>query len=742
MNLRNLRLFALTVLTAALLLPVLPVSAQPQPQTFPTLDDALRSGALLSGSNGPRNINWIDGGDRFSYSTVNAQTRRNEIRAFTPANQRDELIFDGQNLLFPGTTTPFTYDSFQWAGDAKHLLFKTNFRPIYRHSGIADYYFYALSDQSLQLVARDAGTAELSPDGSRIGFERNGDMYVYEFATAQEVRLTRDAREHVFNGRFGWVYEEEFTLAQAWSWSNDSRYIAFWQEDESQVPIFQMTDYAGQHAEYVQIRYPKVGDVNPSVRIGVVDVQTGDRVWLDTETPSDSYIPRIYWTADPGKLAVVHLSRDQRTLQLFFFDVRSGVRTLVMEETSTTWIDVMNFFEGVNHLFFFPTDAREFYWVSDRDGYRHLYRYNYDGRQLNQVTLGEWDVTNIYAFDRRRNLVYYGSTEASPLERHLYVTNVNGRNKRRITQDAGRHIIDMAPNAQYFIDRWSNTSTPTQVVLRKSDGSALLQFEDNAQVRENIQRIAYQPRELTSFVTSDGQKLDVLLIKPYNFDPAQQYPVVLDIYGGPGSQSVYNQFETSTWRQYLAQQGVIIASVNNRGSSGYGRDFEKIVYRNLGYWEAFDYNETATWLAAQPFVDASKMTIRGHSYGGYMTLYTMTAWPDRFHKGISAAPVSDWRLYDTIYTERYMGLLHDNTSGYIESSPTTRAGNLKGRLLLVHSSMDENVHVQHTFQFAKALIQNRIDHDLRIFPPGAHSVSWDAPSYLYLMNLYTRFILE
>jgi dipeptidyl-peptidase-4 len=226
------------------LLLFLPALLLSQAQTFPTLDDALRSGSQLSGSNGPRNINWIDGGNRFSYLATNTQARRSEIRSFNPADQSDELLFDGQGLLFPGTDMPFSYDSFQWAGDAKHLLFQANFRPIYRHSGISDYYFYSLTDKTLQQVAQDAGTAELSPDGSRIGFERDGDMYIYDFATSKEVRLTRDAREHVFNGRFGWVYEEEFTLAQAWSWSNDSRYIAFWQEDESQVPIFQMTDYA------------------------------------------------------------------------------------------------------------------------------------------------------------------------------------------------------------------------------------------------------------------------------------------------------------------------------------------------------------------------------------------------------------------------------------------------------------------------------------------------------------------
>lgn len=709
---------------------------------YASVEEALRSGALWRGEAGPSNLIWIDGGQRFSYAVTNPESRRTEIRAYTPSTGDDQLLFDGAGLTFPESGEPFTYRSFQWAGDSDHMLFETNFRPIYRHSGISDFYFYTRSTQTLKQVARDAGTAELSPDGGRIGFERGGNLYIYEFATDQTIALTNDATEHVFNGRTGWVYEEEFMITQAWQWSPDGRYIAFWQEDESEVPIVQMTNYEGQHPEFFTLRYPKVGDTNPTVRIGVVDVVTGDRIWLDTGKPDDSYIPRIYWTADEGVLALVHLSRNQRELNLFFFDAVTGDRRLVMQETSEHWIDIFNFFEGIEEFFFFPQETREFYWLSDRDGFRHLYRYAYDGELLNQVTRGEWEVTYIHALDARAGVLYYSSTEVSPLERHLYRVNTDGTDPQQITTQAGRHLADVSPDGQYVMHSWSAIDAPREVHLRRTNGDILRTYVDGSTVRSNMERRAYFPAELHQFTTSDGELLDVMLIKPAGFDESLSYPVVLDIYGGPGAQSVYNQFETSMWRQYLASQGFIVASVNNRGSGGRGRDFEKIVYRNLGYYEAFDFNETGNWLASLPYADSTRMAIRGHSYGGYMVLYTMTSWPDRFQRGISAAPVTDWMLYDTIYTERYMDELHANAEGYRVSSPTQRAGNLKGELLLVHSSMDENVHVQHTFQFARALIDHRIDAHLRIFPPGAHGVSYSWDSYIYLMQLYTDFLMK
>jgi dipeptidyl-peptidase-4 len=727
--------------TTFLLLTLLLVTGAYAQQTFTSLDEALNARSIFSGANGPQNIQWIDNGSRFSYNLFNRESGKNEIRSYNPATSQDALVFDGTGVTFPGTSTPFAYNSFSWTADSKYLFFASNFRAIYRRSGISDFYVYSIADKSLKLVARDAGTAELSPDGAKVGFQRGGDIYTYTFATNSETRLTHDGSEHVFNGRFGWVYEEEFGLAQAWTWSHDSRYIAFWQEDETEVPLFQMTDYEGAgQPQYTTLKYPKVGQTNPTMRIGVVDVTSGDARFMETGEHPDSYIPRIYWTSVPGQLSLIWMNREQNHLKMYFFDVASGAKKLVLEETSDTWIDVYNFFEGIDHHVIFPSDSKDFFWISDRDGFRHVYQYGYDGKLIRQVTTGKWDVTNLYAYDAKDKLLFYGSTEASPLERHLYVIGTNGRGKQKLTTEAGRHTIDMGPNAAFFIDRYSNIDTPTQVLLKDRRGRLVRALETNDAVKEAVKTHAYSKRNLYSFTTSEGVKLDAMILYPHLFDSTKKYPVILDIYGGPGSQSVYNQWESNNWRQYLTQQGYIIVSVNNRGSSGYGRDFEKQVYLRLGELEAIDFKETADHLSTLPYVDGDRIAIRGHSYGGYMVLYAMTAHPGRFKVGISGAPVSDWRLYDTIYTERYMGLIGQNEAGYVKSSPTTRASQMKGKLLLVHSSMDENVHVQHTFQFAKGLIDNRIDHDLRIFPPGAHGVSYNRASYLYLMTLYTDYL--
>ncbi|MGM0545292.1 MAG: S9 family peptidase [Bacteroidota bacterium] len=716
-----------------------PALAQ-EKQEYSSVKEALSKSGQLSGSNGPENIIWIDDGNRYSYMSYNEETENREIRAYDPASGDDELIFNSTDHTYPESDSTFEYTSFQWSDDSKYLVFQSNFREIYRHSGISDYYLYSVQDESLELLAKDAHTAELSPDGDKIGYERGGELFVYHLDSGEETQLTDSAKENFYNGRFGWVYEEEFGLAQAWSWSPDSKNIAYWQTDERDVNIFKMTNYEGQHPEYDKIPYPKVGDENPKVKIGVINVESGQQQWMDT--PTDGYIPRIYWTADENRLATVHLNRAQNHLRLFFNDISDGDRQLIMEEQSDTWIDVFDFFAGINHLFFFPEDSEEFFWISDRNGWNHIYRYDYDGELKNQVTQGEWEVTYVHTVDYRNNRIYYTSTEESPLERHLYSINFNGRNKAKHTEAEGRHDISMGSNGKYFVDRYSNTSTPKQVELWNTMNGKVEVLEDNEAVSAYTEEHVYAPRELFSFTTEDGQELDGYMIKPINFDEEKQYPLVLNIYGGPGAQGVYNQWETDGWSQYLAQEGYVVVNVNNRGSGGYGSDFEKMVYKQLGKWEANDFVETARFMAEKDWVDSDRMAIRGHSYGGYMTTYTMFNHPDIFEVGIATAPVTDWRLYDSIYTERYMGLIENNNDGYEQSSSITHAENLNGRLLLSHSTMDENVHVQNTMQLLTELTGNGQHVDLQIYPPGAHGVAFNTPSYYLLYTSYTDFLNE
>ena len=709
-----------------------------------TLDEAIAASSILGGRSGPRSVNWIDDGNRFSYIARDPQSGESTIRAMDPASGRDTLLFSARGLLFPGSSDPFTYESFQWARDSKHLVFQTRFTPIYRRSGTADYFIYSLADRKLQLAASGARTAELSPDGAMVGFERGGDMYVRDLGTRQERRLTSDATEHRYNGHFDWVYEEEFGEAQAWKWAPDSRHIAYWQTDDSKEPVWQLTDYAGQHPEWDRYAYPKVGDPNATVRIGVADVKSGKQVWLNTGDTAEFYIPRIYWTASPDTLAVITLDRPQQVMTLWFFDVNTGGKRRVMQDRSSTWIDVYDFYAGVNDLMTFPAGVREFWWLSDRDGYQHLYRYGYDGKLIQQVTKGPWMVTRIEGYDPATRTVYYTGTEASPLQRQLYAVRTDGTNKRRLTTTAGRHQIDMAPNGRFYIDRWSSTRQPRQVELWSAAGAGrkLRTIEDNAQTSQWLGSHAYSPEVPFRFRTSDGVSIDASMIRPVPFDSTRRYPVVFAVYGGPGSQAVYDQFNANGFEQWLAQQGYIVVDVNNRGTNNYGRDFMKTVYRNLGKWESHDFAETAKYLATLPYVDAKHVAMIGTSYGGYSTLFTMEQYPDLFPVGIANSPPADWRLYDTIYTERYMGLLGDNLAGYEASSPIVNAKKLTGQLMLIHSLMDDNVHVQNTMQLLTALTENGKDVPLRIYPPGHHGAAYDYPSLKLIDQVMTEFLAK
>jgi len=701
----------------------------------------------LSGRRGPQNVNWIEGGRRFSF--VVRTDSGEEIRALDPATGRDTLIFSGRGLTFPGGAEPFAYRSFEWARDSKHLVFQTHFRPLYRNSGTADYWVYSLDDHSLELAARAARTAELSPDGRTLGYERDGDMYVYDLGARKETRLTSDATALAYSGHFDWVYEEEFGFAQAWNWSPDSRYIAFWHVDESAEPVIQLSDYSGRHPTWEQLRIPQPGDSNATVRIGVADVASGSRVWLDPAEPGEFYVPRIYWTSRPDTLAVITLNRPQDVMKLWFFDVRSGGKRLVMADTSSTWIDVYDFFSGVQDLMTFPEGLSEFFWISDRDGFQHIYRYDYSGRLLGQVTHGEWSVIEIEGVDARARTIYYVSTEASPLQRQLYAIRFDGKDERRLTPEEGRHAVDMSPDTRYWLDTWSNVRQPRQVELWTTGGGPregarmLKKLEDNAGVTTWLQTHVYAPMELFSFTASDGQKLDASIIRPPAFDSTRRYPVIFTVYGGPGAQGVYDVFGESGLAQWYAQEGYLVVNVNNRGSGNYGSAFEKVVYRHLGQWEAHDFAEAARYLMRQRWVDTAHIAIMGTSYGGYSTLFTMVSYPDLFTVGIANSPPTDWRLYDSIYTERYMALLGDNLAGYDSSSVLLRVNRLnkeRQHLLLIHSMMDDNVHPQNTLQLLTALTNAGVDASLRIYPPGRHGAAYNLPSALLIQQVEDEYL--
>jgi dipeptidyl-peptidase-4 len=722
---------------ALLLSGVLPNTVLAQQKTeYSDINDALFSGGKLGGKRGPASVNWINDGQKYSYIAGE------EIRSMEPGTLKDELIFTKKGLTFPGTKKDFEYDSFQWSHDSKNLVFQSDFRPIYRKSGISNYFVYNLQSKKITQAAKDARSAELSPNGKKVGIERHGNMYVYDFATAKEKQLTNDAtgENAIFNGHFDWVYEEEFGQPQAWQWSTDSKYIAYWQFDERKVPDFEMTNFEGHHSEIVHFRVPLVGDPNATVRIGVADVATGKKIWLKTDETGDFYIPRIYWTGRPDELAVMTLSRAQNHMKLYLFNVKTGAKKVVLEEKNNTWVAVFDFYTNVNDMVYFPENSKEFFWVSDRSGFYHIYRYGYDGKLINQVTQGNWDMIKVTGIDPLTKSIYYLSAESSGLDQELYTIKYDGTGKRKLSAVDGFHSINMSPDTKYYIDTYSNISTPVQVGLYDNSGKPLKILEDNQAVTNYVKTHAYSAPELFKFKTNDGVTLDGYMIKPFNFDASKKYPVVMTVYGGPESHSVYNQFSANGWQQWLAQNGYIVVDVNNRGISNYGSAFMKIGYKQLGKYESADFAETARYMNSLPFVDKGNVAIMGTSYGGYATVYTLLNHPGVFKAGIANSAPSDWRLYDNIYTERYMGLAGENKKGYDQSSTITHAAKLRDHLLLIHSMSDDNVHPANTMQLITALTTAGKDADVRIYPRGAHGAAYDQASFVLISNVNFQYL--
>jgi len=716
---------------------VLPQNTLAQTKTqYSNLTDALTNGRMLRGKSGPRNVDWIYGGDQYSFAS------KDGISAMDPATLKESVIFNNADLKYPGTDTAFEYEKFDWTHDFKHLVFQTNFRKIYRRSGVSDYYIYDIQNKQLKVAAKNARSAELSPDGSMVGIERGGNMYVYNFGTDKETQLTNDSTSEngIFNGHGDWVYEEELEVSQAWNWSPDNKYMAFWQFDESKVPDFQMTNYEGAHPNNIHISIPQVGDPNPKVKIGVIDVNSGKKVWLSPDETGDFYIPRIYWTSDPDVLAMVTLNRAQNDMKLYFFNVKTGEHHVVLEEKNSTWVAISNFYTNVNDMLYFPKGSKDFFWVSDRSGYYHIYRYNYDGKLLNQVTKGNWDMIKVSGINPETKTIYYLSAETSPLEQQFYSIKYDGSKKTRLSMQPGFHDINMSPNTKYYIDKYSSSNVPTHVDLCDDKGKVLKTLEDNKAVSDFIATHAYSPQENFHFKTRDGVELDGFIIKPFNFDPNKKYPMVMAVYGGPESHGVFNSFSGDAWAQWLAQNGYVVVNVNNRGCANYGSAFLKGVYKQLGKFESEDFAETAHYMGMQPYIDSTKIAIMGGSYGGYITTYTLLTHPGVFKVGLANSPVTDWRLYDDIYTERYMGTLDDNAEGYKNSSAMTHAAGLKDRLLLIHSMSDDNVHPANTMQLLTALTNAGKDADLRIYPPGAHGAAYNLQSSLLISNINFQYL--
>lgn len=556
---------------------------------------------------------------------------------------------------------------------------------------------------------------KFSPDGKRIAFRRNWDLYTLDVVEGTETRLTSNGSDALRNGGLDWVYPEELNLGTAYWWSPDSTAIAYLQFNVSGEPLYPHGDLQGSRAVFEPQRYPQAGENNPDVRVGVVSASGGMTKWLDVGDTVNSYlIARAGWASDSKYVYVVRTNRIQNQLDFLLYDVASGKSRPVYRESDTYWVNV----EG-DPLFL--KDGKHFVWTSERDGFRHLFLYSIDGGRPKQLTKGAWEVTEVLALDENAGRIYFRSTEAGPLERQLYSVQWDGSGKRRITTGEGNHRISMSPVGGHFLDIYSNLSSPPEATLRSADGGAIALYRPAD--RRALDEFDLRPTELMEFKSKDGTAFYGRLIKPAGFDPSKKYPVVVDVYGGPHVQSVRNAWPGLGMDQVFAHQGYVVWEMDNRGTSGRGHAFESSVFRNLGVQELADQREGIQYLISLGFVDPRRIGVTGWSYGGFMTLNLLLNAPDLFHAGFAGAPVANWLNYDTIYTERYMGLPKDNGEAYARTSMPPRAGSLAGKLMIAHNVEDDNVLFQNTVQMISALEAAGKHFELALYPQKTHGVS-------------------
>jgi dipeptidyl-peptidase-4 len=602
----------------------------------------------------------------------------------------------------------------QWAADGKALLLSAG----------GDLFLFQIAENSwTQLTSTDEEEADpkLSPDGQRVSFRRNNDLFVLEISTRQTTRLTRDGSPSLLNGRPDWVYPEELDLSTAHWWSPDSRYVAYLQFDVSREPLFPHADLLPQRPVYEPQRYPKAGEPNADVRLGIVAASGGETRWMDLGETRDALLARVKWTPDSRALLVQKLNRIQSKLDLLHVDTHSGTSRVLIEEEDRFWVNLGGILE-------FTNQGNEFIWSSERDGFRHLYRHSINGRRLGRLTFGEWEVTEVAGVDEPGNAIYFVSSEANPLERHLYRAALDGTGRRRITDVPGTHNVSMAPGCSYFMDSYSNIHTPPAKVVRQADGTPWDVFAEPD--RGLLEEFDIRPAEILQVRAEDRSVMYARLIRPAAFRPGVKYPAVVFVYGGPHSQEVRNRWTGLSLEQVLAHRGFVVWQLDNRGSGGRGHLWESALYRGLGATELKDQQAGVRLLVSMGFVDSSRIGIYGWSYGGYMTIYSLLNAPNLFRAGVAGAPVTDWRNYDSIYTERYLGLPSENAEAYTRSSVINAVRNLKSNLLIIHNLEDDNVLFQHTLQIADALQREGRLFDLSIYPQKTHGVTGPARAHM------------
>lgn len=624
------------------------------------------------------------------------------------------------------------------SADESKALLSTKMRSIYRRSSLGVYYVYDLETKELVQVAEEAiQEPTFSPDASKVAYGLDNNIYIKDLASGTTTQVTTDgAKNKVINGITDWVYEEEFAFVRAFDWNADGDKIAYIRFDESEVPEFSMDVFGNElYPSKDTFKYPKAGETNATVSLHIYDVTSAETKAVDLNGFQNYYIPRLEWTPEANVLAVQTTNRKQNDVNLLFVDGTSGEAKLILSDKDDAYVDI------TNNLTFL--EDNDFIWTSEKDGWNHIYLYDKDGKLKNQVTQGPWEVTSYYGYDPKSKRVFYQSSENGSINRGVYSVKVNGKSKKALATEAGTNSANFSTDFTYFIKSFSDAETPYVFTLNAADdGDLVRKIKDNQALKDQFADYVISEKEFFT-LPINGEELNAYMIKPKDFDPNKKYPVFMTQYSGPGSQSVANSWDGGNgyWFQMLAQEGYIIVCVDPRGTGLKGRDFKKMTQKELGKYEVEDQIAAAQALGQRDYVDADRIGIWGWSYGGFMASNCIFQGADTFKMAIAVAPVTSWRFYDSIYTERYMTTPQENASGYDNNSPLSHVDKLEGKFLLVHGSADDNVHVQNSMRLIEALVQANKQFDWAIYPDKNHSI-YGGNTRLHLYTKMTNFIKE
>ena len=628
--------------------------------------------------------------------------------------------------------------NYTFSKDEKKVLFANETEKIYRYSSKSIYHIYNLKTKKLEKLSDDKLMyADFSPSGDKVAYVNSNNLFVKDLSNSKTIQITTDGElNQIINGATDWVYEEEFGLTQAFFWSPDGKKIAFYKFDEREVKEFSMDMFNAElYPSQYQFKYPKAGEDNSKLSIHIYNFDDGETAMISLNK-SYEYIPRMNWTKSNDLLYVLAMNRHQNELDFILYNTTNSSSEILFSEKDKYYIDVHD-----NTTF--TDDGQSLIWTSEKSGFNHIYLVNLENGQSQQVTTGNWEVTKYHGMNQDDNKVFYTSNEEGAINKSLYCINLDGSDKTKLSEDLGTHSSTFSNGMKYYSNTYSTADTPPYISLHNHTGKEIRVLEDNADLSTKMEEFDLTKKEFFSFTTSEDINLNGWMIKPSDFDPNKRYPVFMFLYGGPGSQQVVNSWGWFNyfWYQHLAQKGYIVVCVDNRGTGGRGAEFKKMTYLQLGKYETIDQIEANRYLAKLPYVDKNRIGIQGWSYGGYMSSLAITKGADVFKTAIAVAPVTNWRYYDNIYTERYMRTPQENASGYDDNSPINHVDSLKGNYLLIHGTADDNVHVQNTYEMVSALVKANKQFDLFVYPDKNHGI-YGGNTRLHLYKLMTDYILE